>query len=356
MEEPNRHCRNCDYPLGPLGEYCPNCAQRYTDGKINLRDLLRDFLESFLNFDSRVFRTMAALFLPGKLSIEYFRGRHQRYLSPLRLFFSLAVFHFAILGFLGNSYIEEWTREFSESSRKKAYQSDLHAQLDSARIKVERAYPGDATVQALDSLEKLLVVEEVDTIILVILQRDERGQYGGQDIALTWWDIIELSPEQLFEKHHITGFWERLQVGQFVKFFRQGGNFASFFLGKLIWMVVLMMPALALILKLLYIRRRRYFVEHLVFSFHYHSFAFLMISAALLLAKAGAALSPDSSWENLVFAAFFAVLIYMYAAMKRFYGQGGVKTFIKYALVNYAYLFIFVLFLVLTLLVSALVF
>ena len=89
-----------------MGRTARNCAQRYTDGKISLRDLLRDFLESFLNFDSRVFRTITALFLPGKLSIEYFRGRHQRYLSPLRLFFSLAVFHFAVLGFLGNSYIK----------------------------------------------------------------------------------------------------------------------------------------------------------------------------------------------------------------------------------------------------------
>lgn len=44
---------------------------------------------------------MKALFIPGKLTTEYFKGRHVAYVPPVRIFLTLAVIHFAILGFSG---------------------------------------------------------------------------------------------------------------------------------------------------------------------------------------------------------------------------------------------------------------
>ena len=57
--------------------------------------------------------------------------------------------------------------------------------------------------------------------------------------------------------------------------FKQGGRgIIEYFISKLSITLLVMMPFLALILKLLYFRRDYYYVEHLVFALHFHAFAF----------------------------------------------------------------------------------
>ena len=62
--------------------------------------LLRELLADFMDFDSRVMRTLKPLlFRPGKLTRDYLDGRRFRYVPPLRLyiFSSLAFFFLAAL-------------------------------------------------------------------------------------------------------------------------------------------------------------------------------------------------------------------------------------------------------------------
>jgi hypothetical protein len=358
MENNPRYCRNCSYPLAPYGEYCPQCAQRYTDGRVSLRALWQDFVASILNFDSRLLRSLGALLVPGKLTAEYFMGRHQRYLSPLRLFFVMAVFCIAMVGFIGSRYIQEFREEVAYSGQKQAYQEELGQQLDSARIRVQLLYPDSLAGLALDTLQGLLLNHPVSKMILGVPKRGEAGGYVWRDVLITWWDVLYLTLDEIYEKHELTTFWERLMVGQFVKFLRPDSNFINFFLGKLVWMALLMMPVLALTLKLLYLRRRRYFVEHLIFSYHYHAFAFLLIGLLLLGLKLAGAFAYDAeeAWPGWFPLALLAILLYLYVAMKRFYAQPWGKTFLKFVLVNISYLFIFTVALVLTFIGSALLF
>jgi hypothetical protein len=358
MENKLRFCRNCSAPLALHGDYCPQCAQRYTDGRISLRNLWQDFVESVLNFDSRLLRSLGALLVPGKLSEEYFLGRHQRYLSPLRLFFVMAVFCIAMVGFIGSRYIQEFREEVAYSGQKQAYQEELRQQLDSARVGVQLLYPDSVAGLALDTLQGLLLNHPVSKMYIGVPKQGEDGSYVWRDVLITWWDVLYLSLDEIYEKHELTTFWERLIAGQFVKFLRPDSNFVNFFLGKLVWMVLLMMPVLALMLKLLYLRRQRYFVEHLIFSYHYHAFAFLLIGLLLLGLKLAGAFEYDAEgpWSGGFPLALLAILLYLYAAMKRFYAQPWGMTFLKFAIVNISYLFIFTVALVLTVIGSALLF
>ncbi|HMQ90780.1 MAG TPA: DUF3667 domain-containing protein, partial [Flavilitoribacter sp.] len=94
----SKYCTNCHYPLPDYGKYCSNCGQKFTDGRIPLGTLVWDFIDSVLNLDSKFFRTLVAILVPGKLTIDYFKGRHRRYASPARLFFVTAVPPFPPLG------------------------------------------------------------------------------------------------------------------------------------------------------------------------------------------------------------------------------------------------------------------
>lgn len=115
--------------------------------------------------------------------------------------------------------------------------------------------------------------------------------------------------------------------------------------GNLTWMTLLMMPTLAFILLILYARRDYYYVEHLIFSFHYHAFAFLIASPAYLMAN---------RWPAGVGLAFGIILIYLFLAMRKVYKQGIIKTSLKFMALNSLYLFVFTFFLIFMLVISAL--
>ncbi len=351
-----RYCHNCHYPLPGYGQYCPNCSQKYTTGRITLWQLLGDFFESILNIDSKIFRTLGHLFIPGKLTQNYFAGRQKRYIPPIRLFFVMAIFHFAAINIIIN-YVESdgGLQSLSESNHRDQYRTEFLEDLDTARSKVERLFPDPKVEMALDSLMSQYADARNDSVSLVIFKKG--FLLIGETTQVARLDLIHLSEKEVFKKYNIEGFWQQLQARQSLKIVDQGGNFVYYILGQMIWMVVLMMPALAFILKLLYIRRDYYFVEHLVFSFHYHAFAFLIMTFAYSLEAFG---FPPLNWQDgkgaYAIVGFIILLLYLYWAMRRFYQQGRFKTFVKFNILNVAYLLIFILFLLFTLLVSAIVF
>ena len=107
--------------------------------------------------------------------------------------------------------------------------------------------------------------------------------------------------------------------------------------------VFVMMPLFAFILKILYVRRKRFYVEHFVFALHTHAFAFLVGTAVLLM--------NVDALEALIFLWF---LIYLFLALKRVYGQSVIRTFLKYVLLGISYSFLLVFGITATVLLTAL--
>lgn len=350
-------CRNCGETLPDGAFFCPKCSQKVSDGRVPLRELWYDFIESFLNFDAKIFRTIRDLFIPGKLTIEYFKGRHISYIPPVRIFLMMAVFHFAILGFSGFDGVNFNFTENKGDLRRAAYQLEFMEKLDSARQVVNKKFKQDLKIErAMDSLLQQFKGIKPDSIEFGYLDFHRDFKIQGKQIHL---DERELyAPfDEITKKYKIHGFLEQLQVRQILRLITEKANFSTFLLSKLIWMVLLMMPALALVLKLLYIRRRRYFVEHLVFSFHYHAFAFFLLSIAILINNTGWFSDPKKGESGLpIGIAFLAVIIYLFIAMYRIYQQRFWKTFIKFNILNFSYILIFTVFFVLTMVITVLIF
>lgn len=352
-----RYCPNCHTPFAKSGDFCYNCGQKFTDGKMTVREMLHEFSEAIFNVDSKIFRTLGALFIPGKLTNQYFKGRHKRYVHPLRLFFVLAVLHFAVLSIASFSELEKFFINLVDGQKKNAYQADFMNDLDSAQLYVYKSLGKKRMLeQAFDTLHAHLKDTRSDSTGLGYIKLRNDWQLEPVTVRISNRDLVEMPEKEFFETYKIEGLAGQLQIWQTAKIMRQGGSFTQFLLGKLIWMVLLMMPALGLILKLLYIRRRRLFVEHLVFSFHYHAFAFLIMSIGLLIPILR---GLEDNWSNVagwISLSFPIIMIYLFVAMRKVYQQGFFKTFIKYSVLNFSYLFIFVIFLSLTLIVSVLLF
>lgn len=134
-----------------------------------------------------------------------------------------------------------------------------------------------------------------------------------------------------------------------------GASLRSMFIASLPRAMFLFLPLIAAGMLLLYWRPRRWYVEHLVFFLHNHSAAFLMGSCVMLLQQAARAwplLRPAASLFGVV--VFLWLVAYLYLAMRRFYGQGRVRTLGKLAVIGVFYALSLGLMIVLTALVSAL--
>ncbi len=103
----SRPCAACGETLG--GRYCHGCGERAVGPEDeSLAAFLREQFQEVTSADGRLWRSVRALFVPGKLTEEYFAGRRSLYVRPVRLFLIVNVLFFlwvSVVGgriFLGN--------------------------------------------------------------------------------------------------------------------------------------------------------------------------------------------------------------------------------------------------------------
>ena len=95
------------------------------------------------------------------------------------------------------------------------------------------------------------------------------------------------------------------------------------------------LPLMAALMKLLYWRPRRNYLEHLLLLIHNHSFAFLMMSIYTLATHW---ITSGNVIGVLFLLATWYLLRYLYRSMKTVYGQSSLLTFLKFSVLGCAYL------------------
>jgi hypothetical protein len=151
---PKKHipyCLNCHYPLAEMDSFCPNCGQKPTDGKVTLHDLLHEFTHTLFHVDGKLFSTLKHIFVPGKLTEEFFKGHHKRYAHPIQLFLVLGALFLFCLSLLSHK-LEEQMKHSLDASSQQLEKKRMIANLDSTARQMS-VYKNDPSVRkALDSL------------------------------------------------------------------------------------------------------------------------------------------------------------------------------------------------------------
>ena len=97
----------------------------------------------------------------------------------------------------------------------------------------------------------------------------------------------------------------------------------------------LFLPLLAGLMKLLYWRPRRYYLEHLLLLIHNHAFVFLLLSIFMIATH----WVSSTGWDTLFNLLLFVYLTqYLYRSMKAVYAQPGWLTSLKFFVLGFAYL------------------
>ncbi len=124
------YCLNCHYPLSEFDKNCSQCGQKPTDGRTTMHDLLHEFVHTLFHLDGKLFWTLKHLFVPGKLTTEFFKGHHKRYAHPVQLFLVLGALAFGVLTSKAHETEDELAKSI-ERSKNEVNRNKFLIELDS---------------------------------------------------------------------------------------------------------------------------------------------------------------------------------------------------------------------------------
>jgi uncharacterized membrane protein len=104
-------------------------------------------------------------------------------------------------------------------------------------------------------------------------------------------------------------------------------------------MMLACVPLFAFVLQALYIRHGRYYVEHLVYALHIHTFVYVAVVVITLIGMGTVRVLPDVQ-PLLVSLLSIAAAVMVFLSIRRVYKQGWIKTTLKFAVGGVVYIFV----------------
>ncbi|WP_103020270.1 DUF3667 domain-containing protein [Salinibacter altiplanensis] len=296
---PEDQCENCGALLH--GPYCSQCGQKAADRVVPLWHMLNEALEAVIELDMRVLWTLPKfLFLPGRLTKEYINGRRKRYIRPFRLYLFTTFVLFTVLALTAGGGV----------------QVPFNPQMSPPQADTVQA--GMGTVG-------------MDTTAVA----SAPWFFGSLEQRERWARSFRQNPgtvDVLFGDSETQARLEPLLRAKVADAIRTPRDLIESMIDRGPYVMFLMLPVFALLLKLLYIRRGRLYVEHLIFSLHLHAFSFFAFTVGILLGETETAwLQTAATWVELT------PLLYLVVAMGHVYDQGLIKSTIKASLLLFVY-------------------
>ena len=328
-------CLNCDHPLDISDKYCPNCGQLNSTKKLSFTYFFDEFFAGLFAYDSRIRRTLRTLlFSPGKISLDYIRGKRMYYANPFRFYLSSSILFFIIWSFTNdfegfnqqNQSLQDIPEEDVEQLREGLSRIPVgNTQINVDSIIVEQQEREEEREQS-TYLDHYVDQKELDSMAFYNSMWEQFDLYRRFNKEVK---ISEPLPA-LDSLNHPPTFYNRWFFKKAVNYNLVEENpeiFISYFIGKLPFIIFFYLPVFALFIWLLYVFQPFNYMEHLIFTFHVQSTFFVIMGLAMIM-------------ENLFFIdsfngiALLLFLFYLYKALRRFYGQGRFLTFVKFIILN----------------------
>lgn len=330
-------CHNCGTAL--LGAYCHVCGQPARSLIRNLPMMLWQWLGDAMDLDSRLFRTLGPLFFqPGRLSMEYVAGRRHSFVQPLRLYLVISLVFFLALQFTTVVQINQNENDLSLSKQTRSDQSQTEGQeLDPSSIDLPSEQPDLPEADTKPELADQPIADQpiADQIKFMDDQPWSEWQPADKPLPLPGLSLEDQQEASVLFKQKGDKLIALIE--------EDPTQLLDVLYSMLPQALFLLLPLAALILKMVYFYKKRFYIEHLLFALHNHSFLFIALLALFVLDPMGEFFARhDFNWlEWLLDLAKISLLIwmpvYLYLAQKRFYGQGFILTGFHYILVGLIY-------------------
>ncbi|CAM4256912.1 DUF3667 domain-containing protein [Flavobacterium terrigena] len=283
-------CLNCGDEV--TVRFCPTCGQENTETKKSFHYLFTHFIEDLVHYDNSFWKAIKyLLYTPATLSIIYLNGQRKKFMAPVKLFIFINFFAF----FVFNAFV-------------------FHDVEDIVTTGTEY---NDSYFN-----KKNVFNEQVRFI---------GGKRANNNSEKTWLDInINDKMTKLNQKYTI----REINKMMFNKAISNLPKWIFFF-----------MPFFAFGLWLTHDKKKWWFFDHGIFTFHYFSTLLLILSfSAIISTLVGLTPYECNSWYE--FAVFLILQIIFYKSYRKFYQESRIKTFLKFCFIyffNFVMLFIIML-------------
>jgi hypothetical protein len=313
---PLTHCENCGAEL--TGPYCAQCGQPAIDYRRSIASLLSDAADAFFNFDARFFQSFGLLlWKPWRLTNEFIEGKRARHVHPLRVYLIASVTFFLVINFLSRgSHLQPGkTHRGLKVTAAPLTPAEMKKRPEFFTININSPTPPPAPGVSLGS--------SPPPTASVAPPSEEEGFFVHDDNDKDMPKFAKWIEQRAKEKIGPTG--------------DRGDLFLKALIQNIAPMVLCCIPLFALVLKILYVFKRRFYIDHLIFALHTHAFVFLstvvIIGIGFLLNwKAPPALTPITCTIL-----GLAVVMQLLIAIRRVYRQNWFATFFKFALGSLIY-------------------
>jgi len=341
----DKTCLNCGFVVEE--RYCSRCGQQNIEPKESFLHLVGHFFADITHFDSQIFTTLKDLVLrPGFLTREYIAGKRVRYLNPIRMYVFISAVFFLVM-FAGkeeHNTVSEDNQHPTNLFRQQLADSLRAAADERGRVRgnIESGVPAGGNAGGSDSVRRNVadsvrkavngaLANRLDTTEGVAPGEESlHVSFGGSEIII---DLVENKFRNVREFDSVEkalpdsardkGFMHWL-LRKNVRLKEEHGGHRSHIrieenlqhtIPKIMF---ILLPLFALITGWFYSRKKYLYVQHAVFSIHFHSFVFLFLLLVWLLSKL-----ITNDWVDIGVTVFAMLLVFVYlvAALKGMYRQ-----------------------------------
>jgi hypothetical protein len=312
-----KNCLNCGFHVEET--FCSYCGQKNVALNENAWHALLHLIGHYFHADGKFFSSLKPLLTkPGFLTTEFWNGRRAKYIHPFQLYIFISLIYFFL-------YLNQQYKKI-ELQRKSNF-STLHFEMNtesglnsSIKLANESTLPDSITntTPEENTLDSINWFEKV---------------YPVSSTLQNYKDSVAKLPME-----SKPSFFTNILLLQAAKARESGTNnfIASLLtstLAKIPKLMFVLIPLMAIILKLLYWRKRIYYLFHLVFTLHIHSFIFLFWSFIFLINFI--ITIPD--WINTF--GYIIIGTYLFLAFRKAYPEHWLKRLLKFT----TYLFVYLL-------------
>ncbi len=353
-------CLNCGMPLLQNENFCSYCGQKNTTSKLSIGNYVDTLVSGFLSYDSQFWTTFIPLLIkPGKVAKEYISGKRVKYVNPFQLYLHVSIIFFLILGVSNQIDIaKNPINDIATASKTLDSISKLDSQkLDSIKTNlkssIEEVKQRDSvSTKVFTEFENVFKLYEngVDSLKIphqYAIKTKQEANIGFFDKIADFFNFRRKFPgyandQAMDSLGYQKTFWNTFYYQQVrkveanlaqLKTEKGIKNLIKKFTSYVSISLFVFLPIFTLFLKLLYIRKRFTYIEHLVFVFNTQTVFFLLFIIFYLM-------NLLFKMENVSWIFVLLFLVYFYKSLRNFYGQRHFTTTIKFMLLNIYYMFL----------------
>jgi hypothetical protein len=341
VQRKQNDCLNCGARV--YGRYCHMCGQENIEPKESFWHLVTHFVYDITHFDSKFFNTVKYLLSrPGFLSAEYIRGRRMRYLNPIKMHVFVSAFFFLFFfSVIRPSF--ETNEQKPERPTYKEVKPKIEDRIEDLRTNLKDE-DNPEFVRRIMANQLTLLQQDSQTLANDTVNLSRLNYFKLKNLSIPYTQYRDVAQYDSLQKtlplkdrdSWLEKVTARKGIQLQLKYINTGNEFFKELFEKFRHsfpqLFFISLPLFALLLKLLYVRRKNlYYADHVIYSVHLYCAMFILLFILLTISRLEH--NYYLKWlQYFTIPLTIYIVWYQYKSLRNFYDQSRLKTVVKYLL------------------------